>query len=99
MSAITQMARESKKKARLDAASSAPSEADGNSTSESSGAAAGEGRSEEQGDRLYDGLSFWLASQTVSVKLNNLEMEMKKVFLAAGFSIEECSVSHSGDCY
>ena len=101
MSAITQMARESKKKARLDAASSVPLEAEG-STNDSAPAggnerSVGDGRSvEDQGDRLYDGLSFWLASRTVSVKLSDLETEMKKVFLAAGFSIEECSVSHSG---
>ena len=82
------MSRGSKKKARLEAATSVPPEE--NPTEE----AGGDGNAEEQGERLYDGLSFWLASKTVSVKLNDLETEMKKVFLSAGFSIEECSVSY-----
>ena len=86
------MCRGSKKKPRLEAATSVPPEA--NSTEEAGGDGRAEEPAEEQGERLYDGLSFWLASKTVSVKLNDLETEMKKVFLSAGFSIEECSVSY-----
>ena len=82
------MGRGTQKKARVEAATSATPE---NSTTEGEGDAEGEG--EGQDDRKYDGLSFWVASKTVSVKLSDLETEMKKVFLSAGFSIEECSVS------
>ena len=52
---------------------------------------------EQQGDndssKMEDGLSFWVASKTVSFKLDELEMFLKKAMLAAGFSVEECSVS------
>ena len=86
------MGRGTQKKPRVEAATSATPEAQQhNSTTEAEGDAEGEG--EGQDDRKYDGLSFWVASKTVSVKLSDLETEMKKVFLSAGFSIEECSVS------
>ena len=50
---------------------------------------------QEQGDsgKMEDGLSFWVASKTVSFKLDELEMFLKKAMLAAGFLVEECSVS------
>ena len=48
---------------------------------------------EETDDRLYDGLSFWIASKTVSVRMSNLETDLKRLLLDSGFSIEECSVS------
>ena len=48
---------------------------------------------EETDERLYDGLSFWIASKTVSVRMSNLETDLKRMFLDSGFTIEECSVS------
>ena len=46
-----------------------------------------------EAQKLEDGLSFWVASKTIQFKLDELELFLKKTMLAAGFSVEECSVS------
>ena len=48
---------------------------------------------EGQSQKLEDGLAFWVASKTITFKVNELESFLKKTLLSAGFTVEECSVS------
>ena len=62
------------------------------------GAGATNAENSEEGN-LMDGLSFWVASTTASVNVASLESSLKKMFLTAGFSIEDCSVSSFSNCW
>ena len=47
---------------------------------------------------LLDGLAFWLATKSIAFKLPELESTLKQILHNAGFSTEECSVSHFHSC-
>ena len=48
---------------------------------------------QQASEKLEDGLSFWVASKTISFKVDEFESLLKKTMLSAGFTVEECSVS------
>ena len=87
MSAITQMGRANRKSQKKPRTETEEGQ-EGSSTVDAENP-----EGEDTDDRLYDGLSFWIASKTVSVRMSNLETDVKRMFLDSGFSIEECSVS------
>ena len=44
--------------------------------------------------KVEDGLAFWVASKTMNFRMCDMEVNLKKVLISAGFSIEECSVCY-----
>lgn len=96
MSAITQVSRGSTKKARIDQ----------DETSHSSSTAAlpesqvqsfnadQVATDETETLKVEDGLAFWVATKTMNFRMADMEVNLKKIMVSAGFSIEECSVCY-----
>ena len=95
MSVITQVSRGSTKKARIDQDEASHS---------SSTAALPDSQVQSNTDqvateetetlKVEDGLAFWVATKTMNFKMCDMEVNLKKVLVSAGFSIEECSVCY-----
>ena len=88
MSAITQVAVNTKKRARSDDSESREIEDQDEAPVEAEQVDGGTGTPQ-------DGLAFWVATKTMAFKMGEVEIMLKTILHNAGFSTEECSVRYN----
>ena len=98
MSAITQVSRGSNKKARIDTSTAEDTSLPTSTASQSASSQVEQTNEVQDGadgpetPKVEDGLVFWVATKTINFRMCDMEVNLKKVLISAGFSIEECSV-------